>query len=80
MLVRFTLGLFLLTVFHFAVVWLTVREYRRNLRRALEGPRSARDDLRHADARSCQAGSSLPNARCIERAVIRRPISARAPA
>jgi uncharacterized membrane protein len=36
MFVRFTLGLFLLTVFDIVVVWLTVREYQRNRRRARE--------------------------------------------
>jgi uncharacterized membrane protein len=37
MFVHFTLGLFLLTVFDVVVVWLTVREYQRNRRRAREG-------------------------------------------
>ena len=37
MVVHFTLGLLLLTVFDVVVVWLTVREYRRNRERAREG-------------------------------------------
>jgi uncharacterized membrane protein len=37
MVVHLTLGLFLLTVFDLVVVWLTVREYQRNRRRAREG-------------------------------------------
>lgn len=37
MVVKFTLGLFLLTVFDLVVVWLTVREYRRNKARVREG-------------------------------------------
>lgn len=35
--VDFTLGLFLLTLFDTVIVWLTVREYQRNRRRAREG-------------------------------------------
>lgn len=37
MFVKFTLGLFLLTVFDLVVIWLTVREYRRNKERVREG-------------------------------------------
>lgn len=37
MIVRFTLGMLLLTLFDIVVVWLTVREYRRNKERAREG-------------------------------------------
>jgi len=37
MFVEFSVGLLLLTVFDIVVVWLTVREYQRNRRRAREG-------------------------------------------
>jgi uncharacterized membrane protein len=35
--IRFTLGMLLLTLFDLLVVWLTVREYKRNKERAREG-------------------------------------------
>jgi uncharacterized membrane protein len=37
MVVAFTIGLLLLSLFDLVVVWLTVREYRRNRERAREG-------------------------------------------